>query len=525
MARHLVRLKVALLRGTLTTVGLRGKVAFGITYLFAMGFGVLGAIGLLELRTVSDTDFQTLVSLVFGLLFLGWTFLPVLTIAVENTLDVDRLALFPLGPRELMPGLLLASMVGFGGLFTAVLLVGALAGSAPVGVGAVVTVCAVVLLFGVCVAASRVVSTALSAATRKRRWRDVALTAVPLVYFAINIAVRVYTPSKGAGRTFARVLELLPSGPAVIAVVGAREGRWLAAVAGVLVEALVLVVLLRLWWAAIARVLTTATESSGPATSAVAGGLYPRWVRWLPASRAGAVAAKELRLQWREPRRRAQLMSAGFFALLPLFSLRASQEGLGHAAVLIAAFPAMIFGIAALNQYAFDGPRFWTHVAAGDDARADLLGKNIETALVALPIATVVAVAVAAVSGGWVFVVPVIVLAAAAIGVQLGIGNVTSVVMPVAMPDSGTSAWANNTAQGMQVIVPALLGLLVTTVVIGPFVALTGYLAGRPVIVLVMAAEAALGWGAWRLGLRIAVRRSAGRQPELLAQLSRMRGT
>jgi ABC-2 type transport system permease protein len=253
-------------------------------------------------------------------------------------------------------------------------------------------------------------------------------------------------------------------------------------------------------------------------------GLFPRWLRWLPANRMGAVAAKELRLQWREPRRRAQLISAGFFALLPLFSLRASG-GLGHASVLIAAFPAMIFGIAALNQYAFDGPRFWMHLAAGDDARADLLGKNIETALVSMPIACAVAVVVAALTGGWAYVVPVIVLAGLAVGVQLGIGNVTSVIMPVALPDSGTSAWANNTAQGMQVIVPALLGMLVTGVLIGPFVALTGFLGAKPVILAVMAVEVALGWGAWRLGLRIALRRSATRQPELLAQLSRLRGT
>jgi hypothetical protein len=56
-------------------------------------------------------------------------------------------------------------------------------------------------------------------------------------------------------------------------------------------------------------------------------------------------------------------------------------------------------------------------------------------------------------------------------------------------------------------------------------VALTGYLGESGWIVVVMAAEAALGVGVWRLGLRVAVRRSAARQPELLARLSRLRGT
>jgi ABC-2 type transport system permease protein len=161
------------------------------------------------------------------------------------------------------------------------------------------------------------------------------------------------------------------------------------------------------------------------------------------------------------------------------------------------------------------------HVAAGDDARADLLGKNLETALVAGAVTVVEALLLAAVSGGWEYVPAVLAVGALALGVVLGIGNVTSVLMPVAMPESGTNAWATNATQGMQTLGPVFLSMLVVGVAVAPGVVGSVVLVDRPVgLVGLMGVEAAAGYGAWRLGLRIGVRRSAGRQAELLAALS-----
>ena len=546
MAGHLVRLKLALMRAGLAAVGVRGKVAFGIAYVFAVAFGLLAAALFAALRWDStgtsgsgSGSFDDVATVLLGVVFLAWVFGPVMTVASENTLEVDRLALFPLTQRELMTGLLLASMVGFGGLTTVITLVGGVVGLAPASAGAVVTVFGIALLFATCVAASRLVSTALSAATRTRRWRDLALTIVPLSFFIMNLAfngMRLGSAGSGSGGSDGpsggaalalRVLRLLPSAPATSAVLSARHGDWGAAVGWLVVGVGVLVGLVWLWSLAVRRVLTSALESGGPSAKSGAASrrgrssFYPAALRWLPRNRVGAVAVKELRLQWRDPRRRTGLISAAVFAGLPLVTMR-SQAGLGHGVVLVAVLPAVLFGISAINQYGFDGPSFWMHVAAGDDGRSDLLGKNIEIAIVTVCVVGFEAVVLAALSGGWGLVVPAFVLSALALGVLLGVGNVTSVWMPVPMPDSTTNTWASNTSQGIQTMGPVLGGMVLSALVVGPFAAMSLAWADEPArLALVMAAEGVIGLAVWRVGLELAVRRGLTAQAELLDKLTR----
>jgi ABC-2 type transport system permease protein len=525
VARHLVRLKLVLLRAGLATVGIQGRVAFGVAYLFAVVVGVVGGLAFLALRTASMADVRQFVPFGFGMLFVMWAFGPVLLLASDNTLEVDRLALFPLRPQQLMPGLLLGSMVGFGGLATVLSLLGAVGGTVRASLWAtVVVVLAVALEFAICVAASRLVSTALSAATRKRRFRDVALTIVPLLVFAFQVAFNAAT--RGARLSVPRrLMESLPSGPPALAVVAARAGRPLAALVALAVSAAALLVIVWFWSVAIERVLTTAVESGGPARRDAGSSLFPRWARWLPANRAGAVAAKELRLQWRDPRRRSSVIASAFFALLPLVTVRGAGSGLGTGLVLLAVFPAALFGLAAVNLYGFDGPRFWMHLAAGDDARADLVGKDIETLIVGGVVTLAEALVLAAFTGGWRYVLPVLALAGLTLGVELGIGNVTSVMLPVTMPDSNTNVWASNSAQGIQTLVPVLLTMVATAAVVVPCVFWSKGLVDRPPAwVSAAVVQLALGALVWWVGLELAVRRSSGRQAELLAALSRQRG-
>ena len=76
--------------------------------------------------------------LVFTAVFLGWACFPVLGFGSDETLDPTRLALFPLGRRDLMIGLLSASAVGVAPLVTLLALSGSLVGFAPGGLGLVV---------------------------------------------------------------------------------------------------------------------------------------------------------------------------------------------------------------------------------------------------------------------------------------------------------------------------------------------------------------------------------------------------
>lgn len=516
MARHLLRLKLALVRAGLARAGAYGTVAFVFAYLLAVGGGCLFALVLVLFRGVDPGALTQWVGLAFAAMLIGWVVLPLTAAGAEGTLDADALALLPLRAPDLMPGLLLASALGFGGVMTAIMLVGAAVGLAPPSPAAVVTVAACVLQLAVCVATGRLVITVLSMAARKRRWRDVALTVAPLLGVALQ-GVRFLRIEETTELPYGlRVATLLlPSGPPSIAAAAARQGRMLFAVVALVVGLAYLAVLLQLWWSAIQRVTTTA-EERGPATSGPPRSLFRGLARWLPRDRVGAVAAKELRVSWREPRQRALRLSLAFPAVAPFFVLHGS-DGLVVATVL----PAYFLTAGATNQFGFDGARHWANVAAGDDIRRDLLGKNLALAVQVAVVVTVLAAAAVAVTGAWGRLLPALGLAVTVLGLSLGLGNVMSVSVPIPMPDSDTNLWSRgNAGQGMAAVGPAMVVLTVNVAVLVPLAVAAVTVDHPTTVAATVAGMVALGVGAWALGLRAAVRRSKDRQPELLERLS-----
>src|SRR5439155_20468621 len=170
----------------------------------------------------------------------------------------------------------------------------------------------------------------------------------------------------------------------------ARNHRLLAATGELALAAAAVAVLLGVWAYALQRTLTTA-EATGARTPERRGGraalsLFPRWLPFLPRTRVGAVAARELRYVVRDPRRRVMLLYGLLmpaFALLPLLA----QGQLHHPEAVLAALSVTFFlgGLGALNQLGVDGPAYWTNVAAGNDPRSDLAGKNLAAAVYTLP--------------------------------------------------------------------------------------------------------------------------------------------
>jgi ABC-2 type transport system permease protein len=167
-----------------------------------------------------------------------------------------------------------------------------------------------------------------------------------------------------------------------------------------------------------------------------------------------------------------------------------------------------------------DGRAWWVHEASGADWTSDLRGKNISLVFTTLPITALVAVILAALSGGWSQLITVLVLAVAVCLVQLGIGNVVSLRAPWAVPASRTNAWAANTGQGCVAGLTGLLGLVALGVLSLPVavaVLLVPSAVGRLAVAMV---ALAYGYGLWRLGMAVAVRRGEQHGPEVLATLS-----
>ena len=530
MAKVLVRLKLALLKAGLATAGIQGRLGAAFSLFVAVCVGLTGGAGLLAIRLLDGPAATDAASASMAFVLAVWVFGPIVAVGSEGTLDPDRLAPFPLTRSQLMPGLLLSSLIGFGGLVSALLFLAILAAMVPASPLALVTVAALTCQLFLCAALSRFVGTLLSGATRNRRWRDLALLAGPLLALGLNVGLQVMSrsvttfddrgvpdPARFDGP---RLVARIAGGPAAYAVGLAREGRALAALAALAAGVALLVAVLWAWGATLERALTSG-KGSGVRAGRAPRPLRPKLLPFLPPGRMGAIAAKELRLSWRDPRQRVALFGVVFAAVVPVFSLRALSST-SPRLLLLAALPAFILGTQSTNQYGFDGPAHWVSVATGDDPRPELVGKNLARLVIALPCVALAVSGLSLRAASIEFAVPTVGLAAAGFGIAMGLGNWFSVTSPVPLPDSTANVFsAGNTGQGLAAAGPALAvlfgGLLLVSPLLVAILVTGSSTVARTVLGL---AGVAIGVVAWRVGTSRAVRAVRHRQPELLAELS-----
>lgn len=528
MTRVLLRLKLALLRNYLKgTAGgrLSPVLVYAVPALLGLGAGAL----LLAGRGAPSAALRLMAFTIPTSLFIGWVVGPIVTIGLDATIDPLRLSLFPMTSRQMTVGLFATSCLGGGGLFTALALIGLVAGIAPADPSALITLLAAALTLGICVAAARAAAAGIS--TASRRVRDTLIFAVPLAILLVSLLPgllsagvdRDETPDFSAVATGAKVVAwVLPTGPAAQAMAEAAVGRPAAAAIWLVGAGVWLATLLYLWSLALRRSLVVPMAGAG---ARKAGGrqpteaLFPALVRWLPRTRVGAVAAKELRVGWRDPRQRTALMGAAFGSLA--FILSALTDP-GPSTVLRSCVIAFIFTANATNMYGFDGASHWINVAAGDDARGDLAGKCLARAVIAALGALVMLVALATFTGGWARAGYALALCLAGLGLGLGPAAWVSVAYPSPAPANQRNVFARtNSGQGIQVIGPILV---ISIVGFGVLTGLGGLISTGSALAVVAASIGAIavGPGAYLLGFGRAVARSKDRQPELLSALTKV---
>jgi len=270
-------------------------------------------------------------------------------------------------------------------------------------------------------------------------------------------------------------------------------------------------------------VLTTA-EPAARRRARQPAGLFPRPLRrLLPADQRGAVAAKELRYLARHPRLRVAWVVSCLLGLA-LVVFVAVTDGLRHPWMVLASLAmAFLASQNSLNQFGFDGPAYWTQVAAGADPRGDLTGRNLASLLSGMVTTAVLSLLLAAVTGGWLYVPVALCLGLGVLGLSLGVADVVSVRFAYPLPEDASNLWAvQGTGQGCLVGVVQMVAFAVQSVLVAPLVAVVvaGLVAWPPALVLVC--PLAIGYGVflWRVGLGLGASWLGGHQPELLAALS-----
>lgn len=522
MVRTFVRLKLRMVANGFR-LGWQQKIGLALGLVFALPLALGGFAVLASLRVEPELARPATI-VIFTLVFMGWLVGPLLGFGSDETLDPARLALLPLSRRHLATGLFAASSVGVGAAATAVVLAGAVVGLAPAGGGAVVVMAAVCVQFALCIVGARALTTALSGVLRSRRGRDLTVLLGLVAALVVPQSFRLLADVGRDGlESAAGIVAWSPPGLAARAASEARAGH--AAMAVALLGGAVAVVCLLAWWwmTALDRSLTTASSTGRARTGRRAPGLFsPAWA-WLPRDRRGAVAAKELRYYGRDPRQRAGTLVWLLFAVTLPVGVALSPDMSERPEIVLAACSfAALGGLTSINQYGIEGGAQWMNVVAGTDVRADLTGKNLALVAWVLAVVAAVAVALAVVSGGWVWVPVTVLLSAGVLGVAVGVGNVISIRAPQPLPASTSNLFAANTGQGctsglLQLLAMTSQGLLLLPVIGGVAAALAWW---PPAMAMVVVLVLAWGYLCWRSGLAYAVRWLEPRQAEFLEALS-----
>jgi ABC-2 type transport system permease protein len=523
----LARLKVRLLfNSARRSRGARVQLAVALLGSLVVGGSMAFVLAVLA-GELDERDGRSLLVGLATVLFLAWVLIPLITFGSDETVDPARLVLFPLRGRDLVPGLTAAAFLGPAPLMAIVAVLGAVVGNLATGGWTVVPAGALLLVLSV--VAARTLSTSLASLLRSRRGRDAAIivgSVLGLAFQAVRF-VRFDRIDPVLLDGIAGILRWLPPGMLGQSVIDARAGRPLVAVAELLPAAVLILVLRRVWAAALDRALTGGDVSTGGRPATATHSPLPLLFRRLPlpARPWAAVAAKELRYMGREPRHRIVLVNSMVIALgLTVWTV--VSRGGDARAVLVATAASYIAVLNSGNQIGMDGGARWIEAVAPGSARATFVGKNVAVALVFLPLAVLTSIGAAALTGGWGYVPAAALLAAAGLAVGLGAANVVSVFAAVRVPETTNPFAGRSGGQGCATSAILLACFVAQNAVLAPVVGAAVLAALLAPAWLALVAPLALVYGGviWWMGTAVATRRFTDRQPEILALIDPVRG-
>lgn len=423
------------------------------------------------------------------LLLLGWAVVPVLVPGLDDSLDVRRFATTGIAPARLVPGLLLASLLGVPTAFTAMLTLAPVVAWGAPGRGAaqLAAVAMAPVLLVTCVATARVSTGLLARLLGARRSREVALGAALTAVVGLVVVVRQARRLGLEGvlegvPEVAAVLGWTPlaagwSAPALLAAgdVAGAVGQMLVAVAGAAGALTAWAVLLR--WTLV-RPPSRAERARRRRDSLLAArpGTVPGGSR-TTAPRPGLVAARAVALRglrsWTaDPRYTSALVAA---VALPVVVVLLAATVVDAPAAVVLSMALLMAGTIAWgrhNDTAFDGSAHWLHVVARVPGWADRAGRAGATLVWALPLVVGVGVLGALVSGRPELAPASVGAAVYVLGAGLAVSAVSSATLVYPVPAPGASPYATQVGALGASLVAQLVTSLATAALCLPVTAL-----------------------------------------------------
>ncbi len=547
--RDFVRLKLRILRNTM-----RGKKSRIFLFILGVFFGLWAAsIGLTVFAgsSVTDNDLRpTLAAFAGTALVLAWILVPLLFFGVDETLDPARFALLPVPRRTLVLGMLAAAVVGIPPVVTLIAALGSTVGAVIDGgvAAGLVAVLGAFVGLAVCVAASRAVTSAFARMLRSRKVRDLAALLIALAGISCNpifqlVFALVENGESKQATTIGAVLSWTPFAAPFVAYVDAIAGDWGLAAARLAIGVAGVAVLLWWWLQTIeSAMLGTASTGAAKKAKAVDGrpvrAFLPGFLRSLPVGRFTGLVGREVRYWFRDPRRRASLISLLAASVVVPFAFtfglgtgssaeeqEAARQSVGFsggALVFSLVFAGAFVGLVLVNQFGNDGTAYALHMLTNVPGQVELAARAVGVGVLTFPLLAAGTVVVSVLSGHTAQLPAALGVGLCAFGISVGTAGITSVLAPYPMPDSA-NPFAMNTGQGSAKSLLSFVSMILTWVLASPMLVAFVLLPDHLHWVLL---PTGLLWGlalAW-VGTRVAGNLLERRAPEVLAAVTPKRG-
>lgn len=434
--------------------------------------------------------------------FLVWATLPVIIFPLDENLDPQQMASLPVTSNQMVSGLTAAAMIA-PSLFVVVFV--AIANARILAAGWWMVLPATVVMILLLVVGSQLISAAISAVLRTRRGRDIATFLVFgmagsafFIYRSVDTVVgeQGFVPA-ALGNPILDKAAFIPPVAAQRSIIEAASGNPLSAIAFLLASVAGLVVFIGLWRSLLNWMLTTPKEGSRPAARARRTGMASGMWGVIP-----TLARKEFRFYVRDPRQRLVWTGTVIFVGLGVagavmgttgfFDIR-GREWAPLAAPILVLFVGLPI---ALNLFGWERNAASYLFVLPPRPRQLLLGKNLAVATALFAETAVLAIGLAAFTGHWRWIALTVPLTVSAIGCQLAVGNMVSVLAPLRLPREGTDVFAQSTEQGCLAIASQAISFFaIGLLLVVPASAMVLAVEFDQVLSPLVATAVAAGWG------------------------------
>jgi len=480
--------------------------------------------GLVVLRSAPIELANTVVVLAGAATILGWTFVPLLTSGIDQTVDPARLAPFPVPINTLVLALAVSGVLGVPGIVTSIAALGTVVTWSRDGLAVIAALVSVVIGVLTAIVGSRMLGALASRVGTGRRAREARTLFVilPLILLGpiILVVTNLLRDSQSTLPTIAAVVGWTPFGAAWAIPGHVASGNFAAAGLALLIALVTLAVFLGLWRWGLARALERPARAAAAQVSRRGTGLFGVF----PGTPTGAVAARALTYWMRDPRYAQSLVTIPLIPALLFF-----WGGLGdNLAILVWVGPvtAVLLAMSIYTDISYDNTAFALHLQTGVSGAADRLGRVIALAVFAVPVSLLLAIGSVAVSSTWSMLPGLLGVTLGILLTGFAVSSVISGRFTFAVPAPGESPFKARPGGGFSLMISTfvtwgILGLLVLPEVA---LALLGFATGQPLWGwLSIVVGLGLGSALLVLGVRLGGRILDQRGPELLAQLQKQK--